>query len=54
VPGVTSQAHTVLVYSQGLSGTADCSGAIDGAAVSGPGSFGIIVVEGPWRAPRHR
>jgi hypothetical protein len=29
-PGVTPQARTVVVYSQGLSGAADCSGTIGG------------------------
>jgi hypothetical protein len=44
-PGVTPQTQTVLVYSLGQSGTADCTGTIDGAAVTSPGRFGLVVEE---------
>jgi len=44
-PGITTTAQTVALYSVGATGTATCTGTIDGATVTGAGSFGIAVVE---------
>src|SRR5207249_7235331 len=44
-PGVTTQLQHVAVTSHGLTGTADCTGTIDGATVSGPGTFAVTIEE---------
>jgi hypothetical protein len=38
-PGVTPEPRHVALTTHGLTGTADCTGTIDGQAVTGPGSF---------------
>jgi hypothetical protein len=44
-PGVTPQLQQVAVTSYGLTGTADCTGTIDGATVTGPGTFSVNIQE---------
>jgi hypothetical protein len=44
-PGVTPQLQHVAVTSHGLTGTADCTGTIDGNAVTGPGAFAVNIQE---------
>jgi len=44
-PGVTPQLQHVAVTSNGLTGTADCTGTIDGATVTGTGSFAVTIQE---------
>jgi hypothetical protein len=44
-PGVTPQLQHVAVTSHGLTGTADCTGTIDGNAVTGPGTFAVNIQE---------
>jgi hypothetical protein len=39
-PGVTLELQHVAVTSNGLTGTADCTGTVDGQPVTGPGTFG--------------
>jgi hypothetical protein len=38
-PGVTAEPRHVALTTRGLTGTAECTGTIDGQAVTGPGSF---------------
>lgn len=40
-PGVSLDVHTFSVHSGSLTGTAICTGTVDGATVTGPGTFGI-------------
>src|SRR5262249_17386581 len=40
-PPLTPRLQLHAFVSQGLTGTADCTGTIDGNAVTGPGSFGV-------------
>jgi hypothetical protein len=40
-PGVSLDVHTFSVHSRGLTGTAVCTGTVDGVTVTGPGTFGI-------------
>jgi hypothetical protein len=44
-PGVTPELQHVAVTSHGLTGTADCTGTVDGATVTGPGSFAVTIQE---------
>jgi hypothetical protein len=44
-PGVTTELQHVAVTSHGLTGTADCTGTIDGATVTGPGTFAVTIEE---------
>jgi hypothetical protein len=44
-PGVTPQLQHVAVTSHGLTGTANCTGTIGGATVTGPGSFAVDIQE---------
>jgi len=44
-PGITLTPQTVALHSGGLTGTADCTGTVDGSTVTGPGTFSINVVE---------
>ncbi len=44
-PGVTPQLRHVAVTSHGLTGTADCTGTLDEATVTGPGSFAVTIQE---------
>jgi hypothetical protein len=44
-PGVTTDLQHVGVTSHGLTGTADCTGTIDGATVTGPGTFAVTIQE---------
>jgi hypothetical protein len=44
-PGVTTELQHVAVTSHGLTGTAECTGTIDGATVTGPGSFDVTIQE---------
>jgi len=40
-PPLTPQTRHVVTISNGLTGTANCTGTINGQAVTGPGSFGV-------------
>jgi hypothetical protein len=40
-PGVDTQLRHIVFTSRGLTGTAECTGTIDGQTVTGPGSFAI-------------
>jgi hypothetical protein len=40
-PALTPQLRHIAVVSHGLTGTADCTGTVDGQTVTGPGSFAI-------------
>jgi len=42
-PGVTTELQQVAVTSHGLTGTAECTGTIDGATVTGPGTFAVNI-----------
>ena len=44
-PGVTTQLRHVAVTSHGLTGTADCTGTVDGSTVTGPGMFAVNIQE---------
>jgi hypothetical protein len=44
-PGVTTELRHVAVTSHGLTGTANCTGTIDGATVTGPGTFAVTIQE---------
>ncbi len=44
-PGVTPQLQQVAVTSHGLTGTADCTGTLGGATVTGPGAFAVNIQE---------
>ena len=44
-PGVTTELQHVAVTSHGLTGTADCTGTIDGATVTGAGTFDVTIQE---------
>ncbi len=41
----TPTSRLVAVTSHGLTGTADCTGTIDGATVTGPGTFAVNIQE---------
>jgi len=43
-PALTPRLSHIAFTSHGLTGTADCTGTIDGQPVTGPGSFGVIDV----------
>ena len=44
-PGVTTQLRHVAVTSHGLTGTATCTGTINGSTVTGPGAFAVTIQE---------
>jgi hypothetical protein len=44
-PGVTPQLRHVAVTSHGLTGTATCTGTINGQPVTGPGTFAVNIQE---------
>ncbi len=44
-PGVTPQPQHVAVTSHGLTGTATCTGTVNGATVTGPGAFAVNIQE---------
>ncbi len=44
-PGVTTELRHVAVTSNGLTGTATCTGTVNGAAVTGPGAFAVYIQE---------
>src|SRR5881398_4063871 len=44
-PNVDLEFKTFTVNSHGLTGTADCTGTIDGATVTGPGTFAVTIEE---------
>lgn len=44
-PGVTPELRHVAVNSHGLTGTANCTGTVDGDMVTGPGRFAVTIQE---------